>query len=191
MKWFLAITGLLGGLFLITIRFFPPECVQVTEVSEVLCNRLWSPALLGMLLGFIGLFLTIRPSLSQLAWASFLALSVGFALMFIGNFVEYWTLNDLPHQGPDGFARSLAWMTVLFGLLIVLVSSAIAGFLSFKLGCIPRWLSVLLMLLFPLTIAIGFANINFAGLPLGVVSIGVGLSGLLQNGSRTSLTRSA
>jgi hypothetical protein len=191
MRWFLAIAGLLGGLFWITIRFFPLECAQITEASEVLCNRLWSPDLLGMLLGFIRLFLTIRLSLTRLARCIFVALPVGFALMLIGNFIEYWMLNDLPHQDPDGFTRGLAWMTVLSGLLIVMIASASAGILGFKLGCIPRWLSMLLVLLFPLTLAIGFADINLAGMPIGVVSVAVGFSGLLQNRSRTPLAGDA
>lgn len=178
MPKFFAVSGLLGGLFWLSIRFFPPECAQITEASEVLCNRLWSPALWGMLLGFSGLFLTIRPSLTWRTQGIFIALPVGGALMFGGNFLEYWMLTDLPHQGPNGFARSLAWMTVLFGLLLVLVASAPAGWVGFKLGCLPRWLCVLLMLLFPTTLAIGLVKIDFVGLPMGLVSVGVGLAGL-------------
>jgi hypothetical protein len=190
MKKILGIMGILGGLFLIILRFFPPECAPITQASEVLCNRLWSPALFGMTLGFIGLFLTMRPLLTAFAVVSFIAVPVGFALMFIGNAVEYWLLYDLPHEGPQGFARGLAWMTVLFGLLLVLVASAIAGFLSFQLGSIPCWLSTLLVLLFPLTVVIGFVNINLAGMPIGVVSAAVGFSGLLRKGSSDKLVRS-
>jgi hypothetical protein len=57
-------------------------------------------------------------------------------------------------------------------------------FFCIKLNCLPRWLSVLLLLLFPLTIVIGLMNINFVGMPIGIVSVGIGISGLLQNGVR-------
>jgi hypothetical protein len=144
-----------------------------------------------MALGFIGLFLTIRPLLAAFAFGNFIALPVGLALIFIGNVVEYWLLYDLPHEGTQGFARSWAWMTVLFGFAIVQVASAIAGFWTFKLNCLPRWLSVLLLLLFPLTIVIGLMNINFVGMPIGIVSVGIGISGLLQNGVRPSPISSA
>lgn len=189
MKRFLAVSGLLGGLFWITLRFFPPQCAQVTEQSEVLCNRLWSPALFAMLLGFIGLFLTVHLALSRFAWAIFFALPLGLCLMFLGNSVEYWALSDLPHEGPAGFARGLAWMTVLIGLLIVLLASILAGFLGFRSGVIPVWLSSLLVLLLPMTLVTGFVNINFAGMPLGVVSVAVGLSGLFQRGTAGFLAR--
>jgi hypothetical protein len=178
-----AIAGILGGLFWVAIRFIPPECVHITLEAEVFCNRLWSPALLGMLLGFIGLALNVRTSLTRLAWGSYVILPVGFALMLLGNFVEYWMLTDLPHQGPGGFARGLAWMTVLFGILIVLIGSASAGVTGLKRGCVPRWLSMLLTLLLPVTIAIGALNLNFVGIPIGITSAGVGVT-LLKQKSR-------
>ncbi len=166
MRRLLPITSLLGGLFWITLRVYPPECAQVTESSEVLCNRLWSPALLAILIGSVGLFLTLPPHMPRLAWDSYKILPVGFALMFLGNFVEYWMLTDLPHQGPGGWARGLAWMTVFVGLLVVMVAYAAAGIWGIKLGVVPRWLNVLFVLLFPLTLVTGLVNINWAGLPL-------------------------
>lgn len=177
----LAAMGLLAGLFWITLAFFPPVGARETREYEVLWNRLWTPVLLGILAGFGGLFLSRRASLISAARGSFIALLAGLALMVLGNFAEYWLLSDLPHAGPDGFIRGLAWMTVLLGLLVVLVSSAIVGAIWLKSGRSPGLLGVLFLLLLPATIAIGFVSLNWAGAPLGAVSIAAGLAGLVPD----------
>jgi len=183
-KKILGAIGMLGGLFWVTLAFYPPQCAPVTEASEVLCNRLWSPALLGMGLGYLGLFLTALPLLTRTAKFCLIALLVGFALMFLGNVVEYWMLNDLPHQGPNSFTRGLAWMTVLLGLLVTQVASASVGFLGFKARFIPRWLSVFFLLLFPATLTAGFIGLHWAGVPLGIVSGAAGFSGLMRDSDK-------
>ena len=179
----LAIAGLLGGLFWIVLGFFPPA---ETREYEVLWNRLWTPALFGMLLGIVGLFLTMHSSLTRTAKGGFIAWLAGFALMIIGNVAEYWVLSDLPHEGPDGFIRGIAWMTFLFGTLVMQLASAIVGFNWLKSGRGPSWLSVLFLLLFPFTIGIGFVSMHWAGTPTGILSIAVGLAGLLQSSTHAS-----
>lgn len=172
--------GLLGGVFWVTLAFYPPECAPVTEAAEVLCNRLWSPALAGMWLGGLGLCLTARPTLSRGGWLGPIGLLAGLAMMFGGNFVEYWLLNDLPHQGPEGWLRGLAWMTVLLGLLVTLIAAAVVGALALGAGFWPTWLRASWVLLLPATVVAGFVGLRWAGLPLGVVSAATGLVGLLR-----------
>jgi hypothetical protein len=174
-----ATAGLLGGLVWMALAFFPPVGVRETRAYEVVFNRLWTPALLAMLLGFIGLYRVLRPSLARTGSIGFMVLLGGFALMVVGNLSEYWLLSDLPHQGPDGFSRSLAWMTFLFGTLLVLIASMVVGITGLHTGRIPRWLSWLFILSLPLTIAIGFVSMNWAGLPIGILSVAVGGFGLL------------
>ena len=183
MRRILAVAGLLGGLFWIALVFFPPA---ETRECEVFMNRLWTPALLGMLLGIVGLFLTMRPSLTRTAKGGFIAWLAGFALMIIGNFAEYWLFSDLPHEGPDGFIRGIAWMTFLFGALVMQLAAAVVGFNWLKSGRSPRWPSVLFLSLFPVTIGIGFVTMHWAGAPTGIASIAVGLLGLLQTNPHVS-----
>lgn len=196
-----SLIGILSGLFWIALAFFPPECAPVTAASEDFCNRLWSPAPLGMGLGFVGLFLSRRPSLPRIATLSWIAWLVSFALMFLGNAVEYWLLNHWPHQGPDGFFRGLAWMTVLLGFMVAQIASAIVGFLGCKSGHIPKWLGALFLMLLPATVVVGLVGVRlqaagiglgtaFIGLPIGIVSVAAGFSGLLQSSSRASWARS-
>jgi hypothetical protein len=181
--------GVLGGVFWAALAFYPPECAPVTEASEVLCNRLWTPGLLGMGLGLAGLFSAARPSLTRASRASFIALVAGLALMSLGNFVEYWLLSDLPHEGPEGFLRGLAWMTVLSGFLVVLIATAVVGGLALKLTFLPNWLGGLFVLLAPATLAAGYGGLQWAGLPLGVVCAAAGLAGLLKLSSRQTSLR--
>jgi hypothetical protein len=62
-------TGILGGLLWVGLALFPPEWGPPGTVGYAhyeLWNRLWTPALLGMLIGFIGFFRMVRPSLTRL-----------------------------------------------------------------------------------------------------------------------------
>ena len=179
MKPIFAIAGLLGGLFWMALAFFPPVGVRETRAYEIVFNRLWTPALLGMLLGITGLYWALRPLLTRTVSAGFIVLIAGYALMVLGNFSEYWLLSDLPHQGPDGFSRSFAWMTFLFGTLLVLIASMVVGIAGLRTTCAPRWLSWLFVLLLPMTIAIGSVSMNWAGLPIGILSVAVGGFGLV------------
>ena len=177
----LGLAGILGGTFWIALAFVPLLRTTETREDEVFWNRLWTPALLGMLLGFLGLMLAQRSALTRTARAGFIALLVGFGLMLLANSVEYWMLSDLPHQGPDGFIRGIAWMTFLFGTLAMHLASAIVGFDWLKSHQSPRWLGVPFLLLLPTTIAIGYVSLHWAGIPLGIASIAVGGSEAWQS----------
>jgi hypothetical protein len=170
----LGVAGSLGGTFWIALAFAPLLRMTETREGEVFWNRLWTLALLGMLLGFLGLMLAQRSALTRTARAGFIVLLVGFALMMLANSVEYWMLSDLPHQGPDGFIRGIAWMTFLVGTLAMQLASAIVGFNWLKSHQSPRWQGVPFLLLLPTTIAVGCVSLHWAGIPLGIASIAVG-----------------
>ena len=103
--------------------------------------------------------------------------------MFLGNFLEYWLLFKLPHDGPGGWVRGLAWSAVLLGLLVTLVTSVSAGYLGFRSRQMPRWLGAVLILLFPVTLAMGFTTMHFVGIPLGIASLAVGVFNALETGA--------
>ena len=187
MRRILAIAGLLGGLFWIVLGFFPPEGGPPGTAEyndEVLLNRLWTPALFGMLLGVIGLFLSMRPLIARTAKGGFIAMLLGFALMISGNFAEYWILFEFPHQGSDGWIRGIAWMTLLSGTLLMLIASAVTGLAMSRTARAPKWLSLVFLLPLPLTIAIGLMKMSWAGMPIGILSVIVGSIGLLPDNAR-------
>jgi hypothetical protein len=175
--------GLVAGVTWIILAFFPAECAPPTESSEVFCNRLWTPALAGMLTGFSALFMRIRSLLSRAATLGFAGLLVGFVLMVAGNFSEYWFLNDLPHEGPDGWIRAVAFMTLLFGFLLVLTGASVCGIASLRGAHASRLMGLLFTSLLPLTLIVGAASQSGVGLPLGGLSVIASALGLLHEGS--------
>lgn len=119
--------GILGGVTWIAYAFIPEQCAPVTGDSELFCNRLWTPALFAMTVGFAGLVRWVAtlgsPRITR--WLSVTVL--GAAFMTFGNFAEYWLFFGWPHDGPDGWLRSSLWMTVLVGWLALLLASFGAG----------------------------------------------------------------
>jgi hypothetical protein len=172
------IIGIVGGALWISLAFFPPACVPVTAANEVFCNRLWTPALAAMCVGFGGLLLSVRPSATRGVRWSLSALVIGSAAMVGGNFGEYWLAYALPHQGPDGFVRGLLWMSVLVGLLTVLVASAVAGVLMSRSMPGLRWPSLLFVLPLSSTILVALVSPSWIGTPLGMLGILAGVFGL-------------
>ncbi len=174
MRALLALAGLLGGLFWIVLALFPPIGVRETREYEVFFNRLWTPTLLAMLFGCIALFLARRPVCTRFATGGLVILLAGLALMVVGNFTEYWLLNDLPHQGPEGYKRGIAWMAFLLGFLATQLALASLGLHWLMVGGDPKWLSLLFVGVLPATIAIGLVSMNWSGAPLGIASIAIG-----------------
>jgi hypothetical protein len=162
-QWF-GIAGLVGGVGWTLLAFFPPE-------DEVVRNRLWTPALLGMLLGVIGLFLSLRPTLTRAGEVALKAVVLGLGLMTLGNLVEYWTLAGQPHQGGfGGVARGVAWMTFLLGGLLVALGSVVVGASALRTQGSPAWLDLLFVLFVPLTVAFAFVNPGLAAVPLACLA---------------------
>ena len=146
----LALAGLVGGLSWISLAFFPPVGGPRGSEAydyEVLWSRLLVPTLLGMLLGQIGLFIRLRMAFSMAGRIGFVVMLAGLALMALANFVEYWLLSDLSHDGPEGIPRGIAWMTFLLGTLILLVASAVVGVAMLRKSVAPKWRSLMFLLL--------------------------------------------
>ena len=175
--------GFVAGLAWIILAFFPAECAPPTGTSEVFCNRLWTPALAGMLAGFSALFIDVRSLLSRAATLGFAGLLAGFVLMVAGNLSEYWFLNDLPHEGPDGWPRSVAWMTLLFGFLLVLIGASVYGIASLRGAHASRLMGLLFTSLVPLTLILGAVSQSWVGLSLGGLSVVASALGLRHEGS--------
>ena len=177
------VLGILGGLFWISLPFYPSECVPVTGASEVFCNRLWTPALLAMLTGAAGICWLLRPRASRSVRWSLLAMTIGFAMMAAGNGLEYWVAFKLPHQGGiGGPIRGLLWMTAPAGWLVALVAACVAGVGLYRgvTGfALPRWPSLLFVLPLPLTLVFAALGPTWAGgIQLGLLGVLIGLYGL-------------
>ena len=88
----LALAGIVGGLLWVGLAGFrpdwgPPGTPQY--LAYELWNRLWTPALLSMGIGFGGFFHLLRPALTRTAKGSFIGLLGGCALMILGNVGEF------------------------------------------------------------------------------------------------------
>ena len=81
----LGLAGLFGGALWTGLALFPPE-------GEVVRNRLWTPALLGMCLGVLGLSLVWRSTMGPVGRVALRVAVVVLGLMSLGNLVEYWAL---------------------------------------------------------------------------------------------------
>lgn len=182
-----SILGILGGAFWFSLPFYPPACVPVTESSEIFCNRLWSPALAGMLIGSVVFCFLLRNNVSRGTRAGFGLIVVAFGLMTVGNVGEYWFAYQLPHQGgPGAIVRSVLWMSVLAGWLISLIGAVVAGSALLRSRSRDRWVGWLLLLPLPLTF--GFAAIggpSLAPMSIGLLGILLGAYGLREGAYRS------
>lgn len=117
----LGLCGVAGGILWIAVVFFDPE-------DEILRNRIWGVAFMGMFLSSCALTSRLWSTLTRGARISIVGFDVGLGLMTLGSAVEYWLLFRFPHQGgPGAVARGIAWMTFLFGVLALVVFATVAG----------------------------------------------------------------
>jgi hypothetical protein len=175
----LALAGILGGLLWLGLALFrpdwgPPGTAQYGAYE--LWNRLWTPAVLAMGLGFSALFLRLRPTLSRRARGSCVSLLGGCALMVLGNVGEFWIFTAQPYEGEGSLVRLAAWLTYLGGALLTLTALTLIGIMLWGTAHLRRWLLILFMVALPLSIAIMFLNMELAvQVPLvGGLSILVG-----------------
>jgi hypothetical protein len=129
----LLVLGILGGATWIAYAFVPAECAPPSVETEIYCNRLWTPALAAMAVGFLGLRRWLSTLRRRGIDRTMTMAVVGAALMAAGNAAEYWVFFGWPHQGPDGWLRGGLWVTVLIGWLALLVASVGTG-LTLLLG---------------------------------------------------------
>jgi hypothetical protein len=159
-----AICGIVGGLAWAVLPIFAPES-GATRAAEETFNRLWSPLLALMGLGFLAL--RWRLSNTRMIRICLTITLAGFVLMIAGNVAEYWVFQDMAHGNP---ARDLSWMTVLLGWLIVVISGTIAG-IGARVGrWAPAWVTWSLVALLPATIVLAVVAIELLGVPLGLAS---------------------
>jgi len=185
-----AIAGILGGLGWIVISIFPPEWgppgTRSYEYYQA-WNRLWTPALLLMTLGFLSFFISLRPTLNRWSRGGLIALLVGFGMMMIGNVAEFWIFTSVPYSNGGGpNVRDLAWETFLLGMLVMLIGGTVAGLALFRTGLVPKWLAGLLALLLPLTIGLAAINMGWTGIPIGSLAVVVDSLGLLPGAASSA-----
>lgn len=157
--------GFVGGVLWVGVAVASPE-------AEVARNRVWTVALVGMLLGVLGLWFAMRPLLSRIARIAFALAAGGLGIMAVGSFVEYWLLFQLPHEGgtAGSMARGLAFMTFLVGVLVLLVASTTAGTMMLLAKVVPRSPAMLMTLLVPLTVGLALVTPALASLPIAALS---------------------
>jgi len=173
------IAGIVAGVMWMSLPFTPAECAPVSSETEDFCNRLWTPALAGMLAGFVALFGLLRSMLSRLAVRALAGVVTGATLMFIGNATEYWFLNDLPHEGPEGWARSAAFMTLLLGFALVAIAGSIFGIATMRSASRLRSIGVPFVAFLPTTLALGAISMTAIGIALGALAVATAAVGLV------------
>ena len=179
------VLGIAAGLAWLALPFVPAECAPPTEASEDFCNRLWTAPLAGMCIGFLALFAVIRQELSRVAVVGLVGVIAGTALMFAGNFSEYWFMNDLPHEGPEGWIRGVAFMTLLFGFVVVLAGASLVGVVTWQQDGAIRWIGLPFAATIPA--AILFTAIGVTGIAaLGALAVTTSTLGLMRTRQRTA-----
>lgn len=149
----LAYLGLLGGCIWLILFLFPPDFGYPGSLAYVYYqwyNRLWSPVLLLMACSFIAFWRTQARAKTTFAQWAFSAIFFGFGLMIAGNIAEFWFFTTLPYQQIN--ARTIAWLTVLLGALVLLVAAFVLGIYWLRTRQRPIWLSGLFMAALPLTV---------------------------------------
>ncbi len=156
-----ATAGLLGGLswIILTTLFASdwgaPGTLQYIAYQNY--NRLWSPTLLLMLLGFVGLYRRYPFRVGRLGQIGLGLIVLGFVLMMAGNIAEFWIFTDARYEFGLN-PRNVSWFTFLFGWLFTLVGSLQWGIHSNRTHILPQWAGSLLILTLPLSIALLFAQ---------------------------------
>jgi hypothetical protein len=166
----LLVLGIIGGATWIAYAFVPAECAPATNRTLIFCNRLWTPALFAMTVGFLGLlrWATTLGSPRVTRWLSIAV--IGAAFMTFGNFAEFWVFFGWPQQGPDGWLRNSLWVTDAIGLLGLLLASFGAG-LVLLLGRVSLRIRVLGAILVTVPCLMMFIG----PLAVGVLAITTGL----------------
>ena len=152
MNRILSIAGIAGGIFWFSLHTYfvadwgPPGTAAYERYE--LFNRLWTPGLLLVLLGFVGFYRSLRHRFAGGQRGGMIAVLIGLTMMIIGNAAEFWLFSE---QSYTGVGRNLSWTTFLLGLLVLFIGAIVVGLNSFRTGLIPRWVALLLLLFPPLT----------------------------------------
>ena len=175
MKRALPFAGILGGATWMALAFFPPDWGPPGSQEYVgyqLWNRLWTPALVCMFLGFLGFLLSKRSTPAASNKGLLALLLGGLSLMILGNVAEFWVFTDVPYSGGRGLnVRDAAWMAFLLGSLLAIIGSTTFGLLAVVRRWPPRWLSFAFALAMPATIALASIGFSLVAVPLGALCL--------------------
>jgi hypothetical protein len=183
------VVGALGGALWVGLAFVPAS-IAGSERYEALLNRLWTPALIGMLVAFACLYRLLRPARSRWTNAGLTATICGLSVMIAANIVEYWFLSDWSHVGPDAWARGSAWVAFLLGFAVVLVALETTGVALIRSPAMPTWLGIAFAATMPLTILGGWADPSLAGLAFGCLAVVASVYGLRLPRDNGTIARS-
>ena len=126
-------------------------------------------AMAGTMVGIVGLHSRQAPSYGRLGTAGFLATFTGTALLLIGLVLSF-TMGSV-------FAPTLLDPILGLGLWDALMGYIVLGAATLRLGVLPRWCGVLLIICLPLAIALGDYG---GGAVLGLLWLAVAYALLAQ-----------
>jgi hypothetical protein len=126
-------------------------------------------AMAGTMVGMVGLHSRQAPSYGKLGTAGFLATFTGTALLLIGLVLSF-TMGSV-------FAPTLLDPILGLGLWDALMGYIVLGAATLRLGVLPRWCGVLLIICLPLAIALGDYG---GGAVLGLLWLAVAYALLAQ-----------
>ena len=126
-------------------------------------------AMAGTMVGMVGLHSRQAPSYGRLGTAGFLATFTGTALLLIGLVLSF-TMGSV-------FAPTLLDPILGLGLWDALMGYIVLGAATLRLGVLPRWCGVLLIICLPLAIALGDYG---GGAVLGLLWLAVAYALLAQ-----------
>jgi hypothetical protein len=171
----LGLLGVLGSLGWLSLNTFlspdwgPPGSSNYLGYETI--NRLWAPAFALVLCGYVGLDGRLPTAQTRAGRFGFRLVVGGLLLMMAGNIAEFWFFTDLPYGALN--ARSVAWISVTLGLLVVLIGLAFIGRAGGRQRSLPRWAAWLFILALPASLVLIFLWVEWMGLPFvaaGVVA---------------------
>jgi hypothetical protein len=132
-------------------------------------KTLYLVAMACTMVGIIGLHSRQAPSYGRLGTAGFLATFTGIALLLLGLVLSF-TMGSV-------FAPTLFDPMLGLGLWVALMGFIVLGAATLRLGVLPRWCGVLLIICLPLAIALGDYG---GGAVLGLLWLAVAYALLAQ-----------
>jgi hypothetical protein len=133
-------------------------------------KTLYLVAMACTMVGIIGLHSRQAPSYGRLGTAGFLATFTGIALLLLGLVLSF-TMGSV-------FAPTLFDPMLGLGLWVALLGFIVLGAATLRLGVLPRWCGVLLIICLPLAIALGDYG---GGAVLGLLWLAVAYALLAQH----------
>jgi len=153
------LAGMVAGamyLMIAIINQFAPQEIVFVSFSDYLIEVLYFVALLGTLVAIAGLHFTQSGSYGVLGTAGSAVASVSFVLLLVVSLVTLLVGGAV-----------LDTLTLL-GVLVALVGLVLLGIATIRARVLPWWCGLLLIVVFPLSIALNVAA-DAGGFLLGVV----------------------